>query len=63
MMLHRHFEAQRNQQVTTLNDISKTADDGVIEHAKLVEEGHDLLTAEPVAETPTAPKRGRKRKE
>lgn len=63
MMLHRHFEAQRNQQVTTLNDISKTADEGLIEPAKLVEEGHDLLTAEPVSETPTAPKRGRKRKE
>lgn len=63
MMLHRHFEAQRNQQVTTLNDISKTADEGLIEPAKLVEEGHDLLTAEPVTETPTAPKRGRKRKE
>ena len=64
MMLHRHFEAQRNQQdITTLNDISKTADEGLIEPAKLVEEGHDLLTAEPVTETPTAPKRGRKRKE
>ena len=64
MMLHRHFEAQRKQQdITTLSDISKTADEGLIEPAKLVEEGQDLLTAEPVAETPTAPKRGRKRKE
>lgn len=71
MMLHRHFEAQRKQQdITTLSDISKTeeadlksADDGLIEPAKLIEEGQDLLTAEPVAETPTATKRGRKRKE
>lgn len=71
MMLHRHFEAQRKQQdITTLNDISKTgeadlksADDGLIEPAKLVKEGQDILSAEPVAETPSAPKRGRKRKE
>lgn len=71
MMLHRHFEAQRKgQDITTLNDISKTeeadlksADDGLIEPAKLVKEGKDLLSAEPGAETPSAPKRGRKRKE
>ena len=71
MMLHRHFEAQRKQQdITMLSDISKTEEadlksayDGLIEPAKLVGEGQDLRTAEPVTETPTAPKRGRKRKE